>query len=70
MEWISIEDRFPEIHDQEILFIAKEGITHERIGIAIPSFRYILLKNTDISFDEITHWMPIPSFPLSKKQEV
>lgn len=44
----------------EILFIAKHDITDERIGIAVPDSGIVLLKRTDISFDNITHWMQIP----------
>lgn len=61
MEWIKINDRLPE--DGEILFIAKDGITTERIGIVVSEMKLILLKRTDISFDNILYWFPIPEAP-------
>lgn len=44
----------------EILFVAKDGITDERIGIVVPAQRIVVLKRTDISFDDIEKWLPIP----------
>jgi len=53
--------KFHEPQDiQEILFKAKPGITQERIGIADPEFRLVIVKNTHLSFDDILYWIPIP----------
>jgi len=53
--------------DSEILFVAKEGLTEERIGKAIISSRIVFLRRTDISFDQILWWMNIPESPEEGK---
>ena len=59
--WIVPPD-FPK-EEQEIYFIAKDGITDEKLGIAIPESKIVLLKITDISFDELKCWYPLPNPP-------
>lgn len=62
MNWINMREN-PPIEDQEILFIADEDITNERIGMAFPESRIVILKRTDISFDDVHYWLPIPEMP-------
>lgn len=62
MKWISMEEN-PPTYVQEILFIADESITDERIGIACADIETVLLKRTDISFNKIKWWFPIPPDP-------
>ena len=59
-EWISMKDEEPS-QEGEIIFISEK--TDERIGIALPERKMVLLKRTDLSFDEIEYWMPLPQMP-------
>jgi hypothetical protein len=61
--WIPIEDLEP-IEDGEILFVAKDGVTEERIGWAVPEDKMVILNRTDIHFESILCWMPIPASPF------
>jgi hypothetical protein len=65
VKWISMKD-FPPTESGEILFIAKDEHTDERIGIAIPDHRYVILRRTDIDFKYIDWWLPIPKPPTSE----
>jgi hypothetical protein len=65
-EWIKTKDN-PPTEEGEILFIPKDNITEERIGIVIPGERYALLRRTDIDFKDIEYWMPIPRDPRDEK---
>ncbi len=62
MEWINIDYNQP--HEEcEILFIAKHGITDERIGTAIPDLQIVILSHTEIDFDDLLYWIKIPEPP-------
>lgn len=62
-EWIKMADAEPLQEDREIFFISKTGISDERIGIAIPEQRAVILRRTDISYDQISHWFYLPFEP-------
>jgi hypothetical protein len=62
MEWISMRDN-PPTEAGEVLFIPKDGLTDERLGIALPHEKYVLLKRTDVAFKDIDWWMPVPKTP-------
>jgi hypothetical protein len=62
MQWIKMKEN-PPVEDMEILFVADEDITDERIGIACPESRVVILKRTDMSFDDVKYWIPIPEIP-------
>lgn len=61
-EWINAKESLPD-KEQEILFIAKDGYTDERIGWAYPQTRTILMRRIDIGFDDLLYWMAIPRRP-------
>lgn len=60
--WINMLEKDPD-DDSEIIFIAKDGITNERIGIVVKDKRLVILKRTDISFDSILFYIQIPILP-------
>ncbi len=62
MEWINMKEA-PPLDDQEILFITDEDITDEKTGIALANSEIILLSETDISFDNVKYWFPVPPRP-------
>jgi hypothetical protein len=64
--WKRMKDN-PPTKDGEILFVAKEGITSQRFGTVYICARMVLLRNTDVSFDDIIYWMPIPKPPTSEE---
>jgi hypothetical protein len=59
--WVSVEDRLPD-DDQTVLVTngqrVKEVCFAQRTKLDMPNFRFTTMK-----FDEITHWMPLPSPP-------
>lgn len=68
MEWISLEDRLPEIESEEYavtdgrsLFMAYYGFSH--------TIRKTIFQSTSDDFDSlygcdtITHWMPLAKLP-------
>lgn len=63
LQWTFMKDEEPQERDCEILFIAKDGITDERIGIILPDCDRVILKRTDISFSDIKCWMYVPEAP-------
>lgn len=65
--WIDVEDLEPE--DGEILFIAKDGVASERVGIAHSEDRLVILNKTTISFSDILYWIPIPRPPMKEEKE-
>jgi hypothetical protein len=67
-EWIKMSQIFP-LEEGEILFISKANLTEERIGIAIPDKNMVLLKRTEISFDDVVYWLSIPKSPLSAESQ-
>jgi hypothetical protein len=60
--WRAMDACWP-LQECEILFIAKQGMCSERIGIAIPERRMVLLSHTDIDYDDILYWIQIPRDP-------
>jgi hypothetical protein len=60
-EWIKMTDQEP--LEGDILFHCYGNLTSERIGLAIPDSRVVLLKRTDISFSDIKYWIQIPDHP-------
>ena len=66
MEWISVEERLPEI-DKQVLYVDSEkdiylGQLLSGMGKGIFWSSYDFLEDHDI-----THWMPLP--PLPKEPE-
>ncbi len=61
-EWLSMKDSIPN-KEQEIMFIAKDGISDERMGWAYPQTLTVLLRRTDIGFEDLLYWLPIPARP-------
>ncbi len=64
MKWLEM-DMFPPLSEQEVLFIAEDGISNEKIGIAVPEKKIIILRRTEISFSDVLYWLPIPKLPTS-----
>ncbi len=60
--WYAMDDYQPEV-SQEILFITRDGITEERIGMVLPESKIVFLKRSSISFEDILYWLPIPKDP-------
>lgn len=58
--WIFMKDLEP---TEEGVIIFKSDCTDEQIGIVIPESRMVILKRTDLSFDDIEYWMEIPKEP-------
>lgn len=61
-EWIDATKHLP-TEECEIFFIAREDVTSECIGLAIPESQIVLLKHTDMPFSELRLWMPLPKIP-------
>lgn len=63
--WISVEERLPE-PEEEVLLYDSRSIRHYVIGQLRKEKRYNksiwALSNGFVEDDDITHWMPIPSF--------
>jgi len=62
MEWISVEDRCPANHSQQVLCLLRNG-------------KYSVLLWYDFAFymkygdsNKPTHWMPLPSAPKGANQ--
>jgi hypothetical protein len=60
--WLKILDQEPD-DDCEILFVARDGLTEERIGITSKTSRLIFLRHAEISYDDVLYWMKIPELP-------
>lgn len=57
-EWIDMRNQSP-TQSGEILLIS--DYTGERSGIVCDDLETVLLRATDLSFDQIDWWMPFPS---------
>lgn len=62
MNWIDMKSQEPQT-ECDIYFVADEDITDEKVGLAIPEHRLVILRRTDISFDDISHWIALPDAP-------
>lgn len=60
MKWNLMHEIEP-TEEGEILFYSHE--TEERIGIVVLENKTVLLKRTDLSFDDIIWWLKIPKEP-------
>lgn len=66
MEWIKMQDEHPDDGD-EIIFIAKEGKTTERIGIYNKGI--IMLRRTDLYAADVLFWCAIPKMQTCRHCE-
>lgn len=62
MEWIDAKRQLP-TESGDILFIARDELTDERIGITVTDAQIVLLRHTDFNFSELLYWIPIPRDP-------
>ena len=62
LPWKEMASCWP-VDECEVMFIARDGMCSERLGIAIPERRIVLLSHTDIDYDDILFWMEIPPDP-------
>lgn len=62
--WIDASEHLPK-KEGEIVFMARFGLTIERIGIALPESRIVLLSHTEIDFADLLAWFPMPELPHS-----
>lgn len=63
IEWINANKNPPTV-EGEILFIAKFGLTSERIGLALPKKGIVLLSHTEIDIKDLLYWFPMPELPV------
>lgn len=67
MNWISVEDRLPELSQDVIIIRSRNGtfylpdIANYYGGEFFPT--YDLPDDIDFNADWITHWMPLPEPP-------
>ena len=61
LEWVKMTDQEPP--EGNILYISKEEATEPQMGIACPEARAVLLRRTDIEFEDILYWSQIPEVP-------
>ena len=59
-EWISVEDRLPEVASKLLLFSPSDGIN---LGCMTEDKRFYVYKSYP---DRPTHWMPLPEPPKMK----
>ena len=80
-EWISVEDRLPEIGEYVIAFDGeeqkvvkmttyKEGSNGYQQGLRDCWFEYISHNNYAFRFYNVTHWMPLPQAPSIKTPKI
>lgn len=67
MEWISVEDRLPEIkhkkgNPRSDRVLVTNGF-HIQVGIRWIAEKEYFLPDFREDFYEITHWMPLPEAP-------
>lgn len=63
-EWVKCSARLPEVNEEVIAFIAQ---SHEYKGKAFPGVRYEeywWLDGEMYSYDEVSHWQPMPAAPV------
>lgn len=57
-EWISVEDRLPDI--DELCLLSMEN--------RITKYRWVVIGYFHVNYDEyVTHWMPLPTPPTEKE---
>ena len=67
-EWISVEDRLPEVHGKYLVRVPSKRVGCEHciwlIGYS-PKFGFYDADPEwgDIPVDDVTHWMPLPQPP-------
>lgn len=74
MEWIKIKDRLPDMGVDVLVLVEKERKKsqpeemHIRVGHRL-SDRDIWIIGNDFGFNfgRVTHWMPLPEFPVVDK---
>jgi len=62
-EWVKCSARLPEVNEEVIAFIAQ---SNEYKGKAFPAVRYEeywWLDGESYSYDEVSHWQPMPAAP-------
>lgn len=70
MEWISVKDKLPDV-GQNVFVCSKNGHVQE-VAYSIGKWDDLLfwvdcLEEFDsVSFDQFTHWMPLPQPPKSE----
>lgn len=71
IEWISVEDRLPEIAKM-VLVYTKNGVidTAWRTGFSIPQGKWDTYSGAIYGNDKITHWMPLPEPPKEQKKRI
>lgn len=78
-QWISVEDRLPEIDD--VVLVHRYGLQEPFIGTLleeIPTFEETFdtftywddARNDGQHWDDVTHWMPLPEPPKEKDNEI
>ena len=80
-EWISVEDRLPEIGEYVIAFDGEEqkvvkmttyqeGSIGYQQGLRDCWFEYTSHNNYAFKFYNVTHWMPLPQAPSIKTPKI
>lgn len=75
MEWISVKDKLPKIDKKQLPPCSEDVIAFDgkyvRVGALFKScgnLTWCYLDDNDhsYSFDDVTHWMPLPEPPEAK----
>ncbi len=66
-EWISVEDRLPDIGEFVLVAFVLDGI-HRRVPTSARyegRLRWLITtwRHSGGTFEDITHWMPLPNPP-------
>lgn len=82
MEWISVEDRLPDLSEESRIFILVSE-EQERLSSWFPSYENRIYKGWWIperrafAYEDIenanhcvTHWMPLPDPPLEENPDI
>jgi hypothetical protein len=67
-EWISVEDRLPEIYDRVLINYTYEGGYNKTICAKYIGGKYgWVIEDDKEGMCKITHWMPLPEPPTEKE---
>lgn len=59
-DWISVDDKLPELHGSFLVFKSKSGVDRKVYRIKTGW----TMKKIEIAMrDNVTHWMPLPNPP-------